>query len=53
LIGSYLYELTGTDKKYIIKLLNKKYKTNYLIGADEVVAEIFSNKIYNNFLLDI
>ena len=53
LVGSYLYELTGPDKKYIIQLLNKKYKTNYLIGADEVVAEIFSNKIYNNFLLDI
>jgi hypothetical protein len=41
-----LVELTGDEKKNIVKLLRQKYKTNYLIGADEVVAEIFS-KIYS------
>ena len=41
-----LVELAGHEKKKIVKLLRQKYKTNYLIGADEVVAEIFS-KMYS------
>jgi len=50
LFGSCLVEITGREKKYTCSVLEAKYKTKYLIGADEVVAEIFSrmnNEIFS------
>lgn len=50
LFGSCLVEITGREKKYTCSVLEEKYKTKYLIGADEVVAEIFSrmnNEIFS------